>query len=50
MVSHQTTLVHIAVDTDNTSLARILPGNDIPLVRQYRLFVRIHRYHQLVVV
>ena len=47
---YETALVHIAIDTHDTPLARVLPHGDIPAVGQYRLFVRVHRYHQLVVV
>ena len=50
VTSHKTAFVHIAADTHNTTLARVLPHSDIPAVGQYRFFLRVHRNHQLIVV
>ena len=50
MTPHETAFVHIAVDTHDTPLACVLPHGDIPAIGQYRLFLCIHRNHQLIVI
>ena len=47
---HESALVHITADADDTPLAGILPHGDIPAISQYRFFLCIHGNHQLVVI
>lgn len=50
MITHEAALVHIAVDTDNTALAGILPHGDVTVVGQHGLLGGIHGYHDFIIV
>ena len=50
MPAHDPALVNIAVDADDAPLSRVLPHGDVAVVGQYRLFRRVHGYHDFVVV
>lgn len=50
MIPHEAALVHIAVNTHDPTLTRILPHGDITSVDEYRFFRLVHRYHELVVI
>ena len=50
MTPKEPRLVNIAIDTDDTSLARVLPHRDVTFICQYGFLVEIQSNHQLVIV
>ena len=50
MITHKSALIHIAVDSHDPTLARILPHRDVATVCENGFFIQIHRYHQLIII
>ena len=50
VITHESALIHIAADTHNPTLTRVLPHRNVASVCEYGFFIQIHRYHQLIIV
>ena len=50
MITHETALIHIAVDTLNTSFTGILPHGNIAIISNHGFLVGIHGNHDFIVV
>ena len=50
VVTHEAALVHKAVHANDAPLTRILPHGDVAVVSYDGLLVRVHGYHDFIVV
>jgi hypothetical protein len=48
VIAHKTTLVHLTADTEDATLASVLPDDVIALVSKHRRLIGIHGNHQMV--